>query len=39
MRFFMILPFTSGAIVGMMFGPALAVVGATTGFLELRKKP
>ena len=35
---FMLLPFFIGDIVGLMFGPALAAVGATISFLELRKK-
>lgn len=34
---FMILPFFVGDIIGIMFGPALAVVGATISFLEIRK--
>lgn len=34
---FMILPFFIGDIIGIMFGPALAVVGATISFLEIRK--
>lgn len=34
---FMILPFFVGDIVGIMFGPAIAVVGATVSFLEIRK--
>ncbi len=34
---FMMLPFFVGDILGMMFGPALAVVGATISFLEIRK--
>jgi CysZ protein len=35
---FMILPFFIGDIIGVMFGPAVAVVGATISFLEIRKK-
>ena len=34
---FMILPFFAGDIIGIMFGPAVAVVGATISFLEIRK--
>ncbi len=34
---FMILPFFIGDIIGITFGPALAVVGATLSFLEVRK--
>ncbi len=34
---FMILPFFIGDIIGIMFGPAVAVVGATISFLEIRK--
>lgn len=34
---FMNLPFFTGDIIGMMFGPSLAVVGATLSFLEIRK--
>jgi CysZ protein len=35
---FMILPFFIGDMIGIMFGPALAVVGATISFLEIRNK-
>jgi len=34
---FMILPFFIGDVIGMMFGPAISVVGATISFLEIRK--
>lgn len=34
---FMILPFFIGDLIGLMFGPALAVVGATISFLEIRQ--
>jgi CysZ protein len=34
---FMILPFFIGDIIGIMFGPALAVVGSTISFLEIQK--
>lgn len=34
---FMILPFAFGDVVGIMFGPAVAVVGATVSFLEIKK--
>lgn len=34
---FMMLPFFVGDIIGLMFGPALAVVGATISFIELKK--
>lgn len=33
---FMLLPFFIGDIIGVMFGPALAVVGATISFLEIK---
>ena len=36
---FTMLPFFVGDLIGIMFGPAIAVVGATISFLELRKKP
>lgn len=35
--FFMALPFAAGSIIGMMFGPALAIVGGTISFLEIQK--
>jgi CysZ protein len=35
---FMLLPFFVGDVIGIMFGPALAVVGATVSFLEINKK-
>jgi CysZ protein len=35
--FFLALPFLPGQILGMMFGPAVAVIGATVSFLEIRK--
>ncbi len=35
---FMGLPTIMGDIVGMMFGPAIAVVGATISFLEIKNK-
>lgn len=35
---FMILPFFIGDLIGIMFGPAVAVVGATISFLEIQKK-
>lgn len=34
---FMALPTIMGDVLGMMFGPAIAVVGATLSFLEIRK--
>jgi CysZ protein len=34
---FLALPFIVGSVIGMMFGPALAVVGATISFLEIRR--
>lgn len=34
--FFLALPFFLGSIIGMMFGPALAVVGGTISFLEIQ---
>lgn len=33
---FMALPTIAGDVIGLMFGPALAVVGATTCFLEIK---
>lgn len=36
--FFLALPFIAGSIIGMMFGPALAVVGGTISFLEIQKR-
>jgi CysZ protein len=33
--FFMALPFFIGTVVGIMFGPAIAVIGATLCFLQL----
>jgi len=35
---FMGLPFLLGDVIGVMFGPAVAVVGATLSFLEIQKK-
>ncbi|MBI2722665.1 MAG: EI24 domain-containing protein [Bacteroidetes bacterium] len=35
--FFLALPFLAGSIIGMMFGPALAVVGGTISFLQIRE--
>ncbi|MCE3229564.1 MAG: hypothetical protein K0S32_4115 [Bacteroidetes bacterium] len=35
--FFLALPFLPGSILGIMFGPATAVVGSTLSFLEIRK--
>ena len=34
---FMSLPFIVGDVVGIMFGPALAVVGATISFLQIKE--
>ncbi len=34
---FMILPSFAGDIVGLMFGPALAVIGATISYIEIKK--
>lgn len=34
--FFLALPFLAGSIIGMMFGPVLAVVGGTISFLEIQ---
>ncbi len=36
--FFMALPFFPGAIVGIMFGPSVGIVGGTISFLEINKK-
>lgn len=35
--FFLALPFLAGSIIGMMFGPTLAVVGGTISFLQIRE--
>lgn len=35
--FFMALPFFMGSIIAMMFGPAVAVVGATLSFIEMKR--
>lgn len=35
---FMGLPFLLGNVIGVLFGPAVAVVGATLSFLEIQKK-
>jgi CysZ protein len=35
---FMSIPTFAGDILGLMFGPALASLGATLSFLEIRKK-
>lgn len=35
---FMLLPFFIGDLIGLMFGPALAVVGATISFIEIKKR-
>lgn len=35
---FMMLPFFVGDLLGLMFGPALAVVGATISFIEIKKR-
>lgn len=35
--FFMALPFFIGDVIGMFFGPAVAVVGATISFLQVEK--
>jgi CysZ protein len=35
--FFMALPFIPGQVLGMMFGPAIAVIGATISFIEINK--
>jgi CysZ protein len=35
--FFLALPFFMGSVIGMMFGPAVAVVGGTLSFLEMRR--
>ncbi|MGZ4042037.1 MAG: EI24 domain-containing protein [Bacteroidia bacterium] len=35
--FFLALPFIPGSIIGMMFGPAVAVIGGTISFLEIQK--
>ncbi len=35
--FFLALPFLPGSIIGIMFGPAIAVVGGTISFLEVTK--
>lgn len=35
---FMALPTIAGDVLGMMFGPTIAVVGATISFLEMNKK-
>jgi CysZ protein len=35
---FMSLPTFAGDLVGLMFGPTLAVIGATMSFLEIKKK-
>jgi CysZ protein len=34
--FFLALPFVPGQIIGMMFGPAIAVIGGTISFLEVQ---
>jgi CysZ protein len=34
---FMLLPFLPGDVIGIMFGPALAVIGATISFLDITK--
>jgi hypothetical protein len=34
----MSLPTFAGDLVGLMFGPTLAVIGATMSFLEIKKK-
>ena len=36
--FFLALPFLPGQVLGMMFGPASAVVGSTISFLEIQEK-
>lgn len=36
--FFLGLPFIPGKVLGMMFGPTLAVIGGTISFLEINKK-
>lgn len=36
--FFMALPTFAGDIIGLMFGPALAVIGAAITFLEIKKQ-
>ena len=36
--FFMALPFVPGQVLGMMFGPAVAVIGATLSFLAIQKE-
>jgi CysZ protein len=35
--FFLALPFIPGHLIGIMFGPAVAVVGGTISFLEINK--
>lgn len=35
---FMSLPTFAGDLIGLMFGPTLAVIGATMSFLEIKKK-
>ncbi len=35
---FMTLPTLTGDLIGIMFGPTLAVIGATISFLQIRKK-
>lgn len=37
--FFMSLPGTLGSLLGFCLGPAIAVAGATTGFLEIKQNP
>jgi CysZ protein len=36
--FFLALPFVPGQIIGMMFGPAVAVIGGTVSFMEINKE-
>lgn len=36
--FFMMLPFIPGQIIGLMFGPAIAVIGSTLSFLAIKKE-
>lgn len=35
---FLLLPTFAGNLIGLMFGPILAVIGATMSFLEIKKK-
>jgi CysZ protein len=37
--FFLGLPFIPGQVLGMMFGPAVAVIGGTVSFMEINKTP